>query len=63
MTIEDLNNMEDVFITIDNEVFEIYSVRQDGKIYFWNVENTDQQYNSNMRKLHNHLSNGDWALV
>lgn len=50
-------------ITIDNKTFEIYSVRKDGKIYFWNVEDNEEQFTSTMTELHQNLNNGTWALV
>jgi len=50
-------------ITIDNETFEIYSVRKDGKIYFWNEENNEEQFTSTMTELNGKLNSGTWALA
>ena len=28
----------------DSNIYEVYSIRQDGKFYFWNINDHDQQY-------------------
>ena len=54
--------MPNTRIIIDNDTFEIYSVRKDGKIYFWNTQNNEEQFTSTMTELHQKLDNGTWTL-
>jgi hypothetical protein len=28
----------------DKNIYEVYSIREDGKFYFWNINNQDEQY-------------------
>ncbi|WP_164674824.1 hypothetical protein [Flagellimonas maritima] len=50
-------------ITIGKETFEIYSVRKDVKLYFWNIENSEKQFTSSLSELHQNLGKGTWALT
>jgi len=46
----------------ENVEYEIYSLREDDKIYFHNVENKSLEYNSNLKEMLENIKKGIWKL-
>ena len=55
--------LEGLKFTDGERTFEIYSVRRREKVYFWNTEDEQEQYNAHIEELERNLGTGVWTSL